>query len=71
MVGALGLLWRQRSRELGARREARAWQEKYDEIKKKVYGDLIVHEGQIQELGWDGWKPDELDGRLVHEVQGS
>lgn len=71
LAGALGLLWRQRSRELGARREARAWQEKYDEIKEKAYGGLIVHEGQIQELGWDSWKPDELDGRLVHEMQGS
>lgn len=72
LLGALGLLWRQRSRELGARREARAWEEKYDElIKEENRGDLIGHERQVQELGCDCLKPDELDGRLVYEVAGT
>lgn len=70
LLGALGLLWIQRSRELGARREARAWQEKYDELKKENRRYLIGHEGQIHELGYESWKPPELDGRLVHEAAG-
>ena len=71
LFGALGLLWRQRSRELGARREAHAWAEKYDELKRGNRGDLIGHKGQIQELGYDCLQPDELDGRLVYEVAGT
>lgn len=70
LLGALALLWIQRSRELGARREAQAWQEKYDELKRENRGYLIDHEGQTHELGFEGWKPAELDGRLVHEAEG-
>ena len=52
LLGALGIIWRQRSRELGARSEAR---------------DSIGVGRQLQELG-HGWGPNELDGDFVHEV---
>ncbi len=60
---------------MGARKEARAWQEKYDElIRREKRGDwtggVASVEGQMHEVGHGGWKPDELDGRLVHEVAG-
>ena len=71
LLGALGLLWRQTSRGLGARREARAWAEKYDELRRDKRGDLIGFEGQMHELGYEAWRPDELDGRVVYEVAGS
>ena len=70
MIGALALLWIQRSRELRARREARAWQERYDKLKKENRGYLIGHDRQRHELGYQSWKPAELDGRLVHEAEG-
>ena len=69
LFGALGMMWRQRSRELGARSEARAWKKRYDEIRKEKRGDSTSVEGQLQELG-HGWGPNELDGDFVHEVTG-
>lgn len=70
LLGALWLLWRQSRREQGAKREARAWQEKYDELLKenRRYFD---DEGQIHELEYESWKPVEIDGRLVHEAAGT
>ena len=65
LLGALGLLWRQRLRELGARIEARAWEETYDELRREKRGDLIGIEGPRT-----GWRADELDGRLVYEMAG-
>lgn len=70
LLGGLGLLWRQRSRELGARGAARAWEEKYDELRREKRGNLSVVGGQMEELGHENWRPDELDGRLVYEVAG-
>lgn len=67
LLGALGLLGRQRSRELSARREVRVWKEKYDELRVKS-GNLIGVEGQMRELGHEGGRSDELDGRLIYEV---
>lgn len=67
LLGALGLLGRQRSRELSARREVRVWKEKYDELRVKG-GDPIRVEGQMPELGHEGGRSDELDGRLIYEV---
>ena len=59
---------------MGARKEARAWQEKYDELRRARRGDWMSGvtsvEGQMHEIGHEGWKPNELDGRLVHEVAG-
>lgn len=69
LFGALGMMWRQRSRELGARSEARSWEKRYDEIRKENRADSTGVEGQLQELG-HGWGPNELDGDLVHEVAG-
>ena len=69
LLGALGIIWRQRSRELGARSEARAWEKRYDEIRKEKRGDSTGVERQLQELR-HGWGPNELDGNLVHEVAG-
>ena len=69
-VGTLGLLWRQRTHELDARKEARSWQERYDELKKEKHDGMIGAQGQLHELGQEGWRPDELDGRLVYEVAG-
>lgn len=53
---------------MGVRREARMWEGKYDELRREKRGDLIGVEGQMQELGHEGWKLDELDGRLVYEM---
>ena len=69
LLGALGIIWRQRSRELGVRSEARAWEKRYDEIRKEKRGDSTGVERQLQELGHD-WGPNELDGNLVHELAG-
>lgn len=66
LLAALGIIWRQRSR---ARSEARAWEKKYDEIRREKRGDSTGVEGQLQELG-HGWRPNELDGDLVHELAG-
>lgn len=73
LLGAFGLIWRQRSRELGARKEAhnweqkaRAWQEKYDELMKENREVSTSAEEEIYELGHDGWMGRaEIDGRLV------
>ncbi len=69
-LGTLGLLWRQRTHEQGARKEARSWQERYDELKKEKYDEMNSAQGQLHELGHEGWRPDELDGRLVYEAAG-
>lgn len=71
LLGALGLLWKQRNRELGARREARAWEGKYDELRSEKRGESIGVEGQTQELRHEGWMLDELEGSLVYEVADS
>ncbi|KAF6230380.1 hypothetical protein HO133_004722 [Letharia lupina] len=71
LLGALGLLWKQRDRELSARKEARAWEEKYDELRREKRGELIGVEGQMHELGCEGGRPNELDGSLVYEVADS
>lgn len=73
LLGAFGLIWRQRSRELGARKEAynweqkmHAWEEKYNELKKEKREDSTSVEGEIYELGDEGWTGRaEIDGRLV------
>ena len=63
LLGTLILLWGQRTR---ARREARAWEEKYDELRKnEKHEGMNRVEGQIQELG--GWRPTELDGGIISE----
>ena len=45
----------------------RVWKEKYDELRVKS-GNLIGVEGQMRELGHEGGRSDELDGRLIYEV---
>lgn len=73
LLGAFGLIWRQRSRELGARKEAhnweqkaRAWQEKYDELMKENREVSTSAEGEMYELGHEGWMGRaEIHGRLV------
>lgn len=70
MLSVLGLMWRQRTRELGARKEARTWEQKYNEIKRGRRRDSIGSEGQMQELGYESWRPDEIDGRPIYEVAG-
>ena len=67
--GALGLLWRQRVRELGARREARDLGEKYDALMKETRGDLISAEDYMRKLGHEKSKPDEIDGRPLYEAE--
>ena len=71
LLGSLGLLWRQRTHELSAKKESCAWQEKYDELKTRKRRELTRAEGETHELGHGHWRPDELDGRLVHEMAGS
>ena len=55
---------------LGARRDARAWQEKCEDLGKENRGFLIGGEGRMHELGYESWKPAEIDGSLVHEAAG-
>ena len=69
-LGTLGLLWRQRTRELGARTEARTWKEKYDELKKEKRRDVTVVEEQMHELH-ESWRPNEIGGRHFYEVAGN
>ena len=69
-LGILGLLWRQRTRELGARTEARTWKEKYDELKKEKRGDATGVEGQMHELH-ESWRPNEIAGRPIYEMDGN
>ncbi len=69
-LGTLGLLWRQRTHGLDARKEARSWQEKYDELKKEKYDEMSTTQGRSHELEHEGWRLDELDGSLVYEVPG-
>ena len=68
LLGAMGLLWRQRARELDARREARDWEEKYTALLKSKQGGLIGTGNYMQELVHEEWRPDEIDGRLVYEA---
>ena len=64
LLGTLILLWGQRTR---SRRQARAWEEKYDELRKDGrHGDMNSVQGQRPELG--GWRPNELDGGIVSEA---
>ena len=70
LLSVLVLMWRQRTRELGARKEVRTWEQKYDELKKEKRRDFIGSEGQIHELGYESWRPDEIDGRPIHEMAG-
>ncbi|KAM0800205.1 hypothetical protein BDR22DRAFT_821695 [Usnea florida] len=65
---ALGLLWRQRSREQGARREARALEEKYHGVRNEQQGHSMSVDGTVQELQHEYRNPDEIDGRLVYEI---
>lgn len=69
-LGTLGLLWRQRTRELGARTEARTWKEKYDELKKEKRGNSTGVEGQMHELH-ESWRPNEIGGRHIYEMVGN
>ena len=69
-LGTLGLLWRQRARELGARTEARAWKEKYDELEKEKRGEVTGGEGQMHELQ-ESWRPIEIGGRHIYEMVGN
>lgn len=74
LLGAFALIQRQKTREVGARkealdarreargarREAHAWEKKYDELQKET------REAQMYELGHDGWRGrEELDGRRL------
>ena len=68
LLGAMGLLWRQRARELDARKEALDWKEKYNALVISKQGDLIGTGNHTHELEYEGWKPEEIDGRLVYEV---
>ena len=69
-LGTLGLLWRQRTRELGARTEARSWKEKYDELEKEKRRDVTGDEGQMHELH-ESWRPNEIGGRHIYEMVGN
>ena len=64
----MGLLWRQRTRERDARREARDWEEKFNALANSKQGVSIGIGNYTQELEHKGWRPDEIDGRLVHEA---
>ena len=67
-LAALGLLWRQRSREQGARREARALGDKYDSLRNEQHGQSMSVDGTAQELEHKYRNPDEIDGRPVYEI---
>ena len=69
-LSSLGLLWKQRIRELGARTEARAWKEKYDELTKVKRGEVTGVEGQMHELH-ESWRPIEIGGRHIYEMVGN
>ena len=69
-LGTLALLWRQRTRELGARTEARSWKEKYDELKKEKRGDVTGADGQMHELH-ESCRPNEIGGRHIYEMVGN
>ena len=69
-LGTVGLLWRQRTRELGAKREAQSWKEKYDELEKEKRRDSTGGEGQIHELH-ESSRPNEIGGRHVYEMGGN
>ena len=62
----MGLIWRQRTRELSTKEEARVWKEKYDEVIAPRRAASIGAENYTQELS--GWRPNEIDGRLIYEV---
>ena len=70
-LGTLGLLWRQRARELGVRREACTWNEKYDELKKEKSRDSTGVDGQVQHELHESWRPNEIDGRQFYEMAGN
>ena len=73
LLGAFGLIRKQRSRELSTRKEAynweqktRAWEEKYNDLLKEKRGDSTSAAGEIYELGNEGWRGrEELDGRRI------
>ena len=66
-LGLLALLWRQRSRELGARTEAHTWREKYEELREEQRGESTSGEGQVQELH-ENCRPSEIDGSHFYEM---
>lgn len=68
LLGVLGLMWRQRTRELDAREELRTWEQKYGELRTEKRGASSGSEGQIHELGYEGSSPDEIDGRPILEM---
>ena len=69
LLGAAALIWRQRSRELEARKAASDWQEKYNALRETKRGDWTGGvERQMQEIGSGVWSPSEADGSMVHEV---
>ena len=69
LLGAAALIWRQRSRELEARREVSDWQEKYNVLRDMKKGEWTGGvERQTQEIGDGFWIPPEVDGRMVYEV---
>ena len=69
-LGAVGLLWKQRTRELGVRREARSWEEKYGELEEEKRRDFTGVEGQMHELH-ESSRPSEIGGRHFYEMGGS
>ena len=66
LLGTLGLLWKQRARELSAAKEAHVWKERYDEVVERKYASVVGAESTTHEL--EHWGPNEIDGRLVHEA---
>lgn len=68
-LGTVGLLWKQRTRELGARREARSWKEKCDELEEEKRRDFTGVEGQMHELH-ESSRPNEIGGRHFYEMSG-
>ena len=69
LLGAAALIWRQRSRELNARRAASDWEKKYKVLREMKRGEWTGGvERQMQETENGFWSPQELDGRAVHKV---
>ena len=69
LLGAAALIWRQRSRELDARREANEWQKKYNELSETKRVDWTGGVArQMQEIGDGVWGLPEADGRVIHEA---
>lgn len=69
LLGAAAVIWKQRSRELEARKAASDWEEKYNALRDTKREDSIGGvETQMQEIGDGVWSPPEVDGRMIHEV---